>query len=37
MSTLSLNNNNINLKNQFFRYVIPSVASMWVSALYVNG
>lgn len=35
MSTLSLNNNNMNLKNQFFRYVIPSVASMWVSALYV--
>ncbi|MEG0050534.1 MAG: MATE family efflux transporter [Terrisporobacter sp.] len=34
ITTLSNSTNN-NFKNQFFKYVIPSVASMWVSALYV--
>lgn len=35
MSTITLKINNKGLNKKFIKYVIPSVASMWVSALYV--
>ncbi|NFN26821.1 hypothetical protein FDB63_17760, partial [Clostridium botulinum] len=28
-------NNNTALNKDFFKYVIPSIASMWISALYI--